>query len=215
VPPWRPFRELTDQPQPLLARIGSVRAALAARAGRSPDQVEPRVAASITQLGLTARLIAPALAAAACQSCLDTRLDGLWWQDRLGGPVPLSLPEVADPTPGRQRNEIPKRYRLGRLLDEVISPLTTATSTLIAVSDRVLWGNVASAINSAAAQITTELPELAPAVQAAAASLFGHSRLSRERHPPGPAFRRTSCCLLYKLTPGPPRPVCGDCILHE
>jgi hypothetical protein len=192
-----------------------VHTALAARAGRSPDQVEPRIAASITHLGLTARLIAPALAAAACQSCLDTRLDGLWWQDRLGGPVPLSLPEVPDPTPGRHRNEIPKRDPLGRLLDEVISPLTTATSTLIAVSDRVLWGNVASAINSAAAQITTQLPELAPVAQAAAVSLFGHSRLSRERHPPGPDFRRTSCCLLYKLAPGPPRPVCGDCILHE
>jgi hypothetical protein len=192
-----------------------VRAALAARAGHTPDQIEPRVAASITHLGLTARLIAPALAAAACQSRLDMRLDGLWWQDQLGGPVPLSLPQPPDPAPEWHSPEIPQRDPLGRLLDEVITPLTTVTSTLTAVSDRVLWGNVASAINSAAAQITTQLPELSPATQAAAASLAGHPQLSHERHPPGPAFRRTSCCLIYKLTPGPARSICGDCILHE
>jgi hypothetical protein len=192
-----------------------VRAALAARAGRSPDQVEPKVAASITHLGLTARLIAPALAAAACQTYLDMQLDGLWWQDQLGGPVPLSLPQSPDRTPGRHSPEMPNRDPLCRLLDEVITPLTTATSTLITVSGRVLWGNVASAINSAATQITTQLPELTSAAQAAAASLASHPRLGHERRLPGPAFRRTSCCLLYKLTPGPPRPVCGDCILHE
>jgi hypothetical protein len=192
-----------------------VRAALAARAGRASDQVESKVAASITHLGLTARLIAPALAGAACQAHLDMRLDGLWWQAELGGPVPLSLPQPPDPTPGRHSHETPKHDALCQLLDEVITPLTMATSALITVSERVLWGNVASAINSAATQITTQLPELTSIAHAAAASLCGHPRLSNERHPPGPAFRRTSCCLLYKLTPGPPRPVCGDCILHK
>ena len=191
-----------------------MRAALATRAGRAPDQVEPKIAASITHLGLTARLIAPALAAAACQSHLDMRLDGLWWQAELGGPVPLSVPQPPDPITGRHSPEMLKRDPLWRLLDEVITPLTSATSRHIAVSERVLWGNVASAINSAATQIATQLPELT-AAWAAAARLSGHPRLSHERHPPGPGFRRTSCCLLYKLTPGPSRPVCGDCILHE
>jgi ferric iron reductase protein FhuF len=190
-------------------------AALAARAGRAPDQVEPKVAASITHLGLTARLIAPALAAAACQSHLDMRLEGLRWQAEVGGPVPLSVPQPPDPTSGRHDPEMLKRDPLWRLLDEVITPLTSTTSRLIAVSERVLWGNVASAINGAATQIATQLPDLIPAAQASAASLADHPRLGHERRPPGPDFRRTSCCLLYKLTPGPPRPVCGDCILHE
>jgi hypothetical protein len=198
-----------------LARIGAVRGALAVRAGHTPDQVELKVAASITHLGLTARLIAPALAAAACQSGFDMRLDDLWWQDQLGGPVPLSLPPPSGPTPKRHDRDTPKRDALFQLLDEVITPLTTATSKVIAISERVLWGNVASGINSATTQMTTHLPELAPAAQTAAAMLAAHPRLSHEHRLPGPAFRRTSCCLIYKLTPGPARSVCGDCILHE
>ena len=88
-PPWRPLRELTRQPGPLLARIEQVRGALADRAHRPVDDIPVRVAASVTHLGLIARLIAPALAAAACPHHLDMSLDGLWWQDTIGGPIPL------------------------------------------------------------------------------------------------------------------------------
>jgi hypothetical protein len=187
-----------------------VRAALAGRAGCPPDQVELKVAASITHLGLTARLIAPAVAASASQYRLDLPLSELWWRDELG-PVPLSIPAPADPPPRAHRGltEPTERYRL---LDEVIAPITTATSALVPVSDRVLWGNVASALNGAASQVAAQLPELTREALAAAVSLAGHPRLARERQP-GPAFRRSSCCLLYRLTPGQPREVCGDCIL--
>lgn len=211
APPWRPLRELTDQPEPLLARIGSVRAALASRAGRSPEQVELRIAASITHLGLTARLVAPAVAASASQHRLDLPLSELWWRDELG-PVPLSIPEPADPPARahRGRTEPAGHYRL---LDEVIAPITMATSALVPMSDRVLWGNVASAINGAASQVAAQLPALSRGALTAAASLAGHPRLARERQPPGPAFRRSSCCLLYRLTPGQSGAVCADCVL--
>ena len=210
APPWRPLRELTDQPELLLARIGSVRAALAGRAGCSPDHVELRVAASITHLGLTARLMAPAVAAGAGQHRLDLPLDELWWQDEIGGPVPLSIPGPPDP---RAHRGLPERAGPYRLLDDVIAPITAATSGLVAVSDRVLWGNLASAINGAASQVAAQLPALTRPALAVAASLAGHPGLAGERHPSGPQFRRSSCCLLYRLTPGRPRPVCGDCIL--
>jgi hypothetical protein len=210
-PPWRPLRELADQPEPLLARIGLVRAALASRAGRPMDQVELRIAASITHLGLTARLIAPAVAASASQHRLDLPLSELWWRDELG-PVPLSIPEPADPPSRAHRGRMEPAGHY-RLLDEVIAPITAATSALVPISDRVLWGNVASAINGAASQVAAQLPALSRAALAAAASLAGHPRLARERQPPGPAFRRSSCCLLYRLTPGQPQAVCADCIL--
>jgi hypothetical protein len=211
-PPWRPLRELADQPEPLLARIGSVRAALASRAGRTPNQVELKIAASITHLGLTARLIAPALAADAGQHRLDLPMDGLWWQDELG-PVPLSVPEPPAPPPQQAHRGLPEHMEPHRLLDEVIAPITSATSGLVSVSDRVLWGNIASAINGAASQVAATLPALTGGALAAAASLLGHRRLAQERQPPGPAFRRSSCCLLYRLTLDQPRAVCGDCIL--
>ena len=70
-PPWLALSDLAGQPGPLLRRIGSARAALAARAGAPEEQIEPRVAASVTQLGLAARVIAPAVAAAAAGHRLD------------------------------------------------------------------------------------------------------------------------------------------------
>jgi hypothetical protein len=207
-PPWRPLRELAGAGGPLPARIVAVRAGLAERAGRPAGEIEPRVAASVTHLGLVARLIAPPVAAAATGRRLDTRLGELWWQDTLGGPVPLSVPAplpvvtAADPAAAQS------------LLNEVIAPVTVQISRLVTVSPRVLWGNVASAVNGAAAQVAARRPDLSGPAWAVAARLFASPQLSRERRPPGPAFRRTSCCLIYKIAAGRAQGVCGDCILR-
>jgi ferric iron reductase protein FhuF len=133
--------------------------------------------------------------------------------------VPLSFP---GPQAGRQRPDHGTGPRWAgpggachRLVDDVISPLTVALARLAPVSPRVLWGNVASAGNSAAAQIAAQQPASAPAAWAAAGALASHPALSAERTPPGPAFRRSSCCLIYQLVPGQARAICGDCVLTK
>lgn len=224
-PPWRPARELAELAEPagpLLGRIGSVRAALADRGGCPPGDIELRVAASVMQLGLAARLVSPALAALACRGRLDLRLSGLWWQDTAGGPVPLSVPGPGpggpgpgapgpggSPGPGR-----PVEDDCGQLIDEVIAPVTGAVSALVPVSPRVLWGNVASAVNGAAGMVAAQRADLSQQAWSVAAAFFRSPRLSRESHPPGPSFRRSSCCLIYRLAPAGSRPVCGDCVLR-
>ena len=200
--------------EPLLGRIGSVRRALAASAGRPADEIPLRVAASITHLGLVARLIAPVLAATASHRHLDMRLAGLWWQDKLGGPAPLSIPAPDNPGPGQRNNcDPPTSIASHLLLDDVIAPITAATSDLVPVSVQVLWGNVASAVNGAANQLAALRPDLGREAWTAAAAYFACPRLSRERQRPGPAFRRSSCCLIYKLAPDQTYSICGDCIL--
>jgi hypothetical protein len=72
---------------------------------------------------------------------------------------------------------------------------------------------VASAVNAAAAQVARRRPDLARDAWQAAARLLASERLAAERNPPGPAFRRSSCCLFYRLAPGNPSAVCGDCVL--
>lgn len=206
-PPWRPLRELTEPDGPLAGRIDAVRAVLAGRADRPAVQIEPRVAASVTHLGLVARLIAPALAAAAAGHQLGIRLCDVWWQDTLGGPVPLSVPVP----PPATASDPPDAQGL---LDELIAPLTAQISSLVTVSPQVLWGNVASAVNAAATQVAARRPDLARPAWATAAALFASPRLSRERQPPGPAFRRASCCLIYKIAVGRSQGVCGDCVLR-
>lgn len=198
----------------MLNRIGSVRAALASRGGRPADEIELRVAASVTHLGLVARLIAPALAAIASQHRLDMRLGGLWWQDTLGGPVPLSVPERDYPVPGNGESHGPvAEPDCQRLVDDVIAPITSTISGLVPVSRRVLWGNVASAVNSAAQQVATQRADLGREAWAVAAAFFRSPRLTGERQPPGPGFRRSSCCLIYRIADGRVHGVCGDCVL--
>jgi FhuF-like iron-sulfur protein len=235
VAPWRRASELAAPGGALRERIAAVRAALAAQPGgrsRPAGAIDPRVAASVTHLGLAARLIAPALGAAVIGHDLDLRLDVLWWQDTLGGPVPLSVPvpvpadappaapvspgtppaapalagAVPRADPGRDAASVAHRF-----LDEVIAPLTRATRELVPVSSRVLWGNVASGVNSAARQAAASRPDRAWRV---AGDWFASPLLAGERQPPGPDFRRSSCCLIYKVAPGGPAAVCGDCVLN-
>jgi hypothetical protein len=212
VPPWRPVGELLSPSRPLMDRIASVRAALASRSGLAVDAIEPRVAASTVHLGTAARLTSPALGAAVLGCPLDLRPGGLWWQEASGGPVPLSAPapdpgaraDRPDPAPGEWQRV---------LLDEVLAPATAAIARLVPVSGRVLRGNVASAVNAAARQLARQRPDLADGAWQAAARLFASPLLDSERHPPGPAFRRSSCCLYYRLAPGTRAAICGDCVL--
>jgi Ferric iron reductase FhuF-like transporter/FhuF 2Fe-2S C-terminal domain len=218
APPWRRASELTCPSGPLRDRVASVRAALAAREGRAAGDVEPRVAASAVHLGLMARLASPALGAAVLGHRVDMRPGHLWWQDVTGGPVPLSVPapgangEHGTPLLGRGHGQLPGEWdRL--LFDELLAPVTAAVARLVPVSGRVLWGNVASAVNAAAAQVARQRPDLAGGAWRAAGRLFGSPWLRGEPQPPGPAFRRSSCCLFYRLAPGNPSAVCGDCVL--
>jgi FhuF 2Fe-2S C-terminal domain len=212
VPPWRPGDELLSASRPLMKRIASVRAALASQGGLAVDAVEPRVAASTVHLGLVARLASPALGAAVLGHPLDLRPRGLWWQQALGGPVPLSVP---DPDPGgRAGGSGPAPGEWQRVLvDEVLAPATAAIARLVPVSGRVLRGNVASAVNAAARQLARQRPDLADGAWQAATGLFASPLLGSERQLPGPAFRRSSCCLYYRVAPGGRAGICGDCVL--
>ena len=230
VAPWRLASELTEPGGALRERVAAVRSALAAQPGgasRAVDDVDPRVAASVTHLGLVARLIAPALGAAVIVHRIDMRLETLWWQDTLGGPVPLSVPlplsppvqadaPPSAPAPAGASLAEPGRAAAvaHRFLDEVIAPVTRATREVVPVSSRVLWGNVASGINSAARQAAVGEPDLAARAWRAAGDWFASPLLGGERQPPGPDFRRSSCCLIYRVAPGGPAAVCGDCVLN-
>lgn len=208
-PPWHPLSALAEPGGPLARRIDATRSALASRAGRPAEEIELRVAASITHLGLVARLIAPSIAAAATGHRLGIQPGEIWWQDTLGGPVPLSV--AAAPRVVGADGPLEAQT----LLDEVIAPLTAQTRGLTNVSSHVLWGNVASAINGAAAQVAARRPDLSRASWATATALFASPQLSRERQSPGPTFRRSNCCLIYRIAASHPQGICGDCILDR
>lgn len=202
--PWRPASELAEPASGVLTgRLDAVRAALAS--GGNPADIDLRAAASTLHFGLVARLVSPALGSAALGTPLDLRPGGLWWQDQASGPVPLSAPDA-----GLSAGEEWGRW----LADEVIAPVTAAAGRLVPISERILWGNAASAVNTAAMEVARQRPDLAAHGWRLAASVFARPRL-RHEGPPGPGFRRSSCCLFYRLTPGPPPAICGDCVLRR
>lgn len=212
VRPWRAMSELTERPGVLADRVGAVRERLAAAGGRPPDEVQIRVAASVAQLGLVARLCSPALAAATAHGVLlDVSLAAAYWQPELGGAFPLSL--AATPRSGVPDDD---PQRLAELMSRQIvrGPIAelTEAARLLSTSPRVLWGNVASAVHGAAGMIARVRPDLADRVGRVAHLLLDAPPLrgASEMTPAG--FRRRSCCLIYRVADSPSA-VCGDCVL--
>jgi FhuF 2Fe-2S C-terminal domain len=206
--PWRPLSELLDDRDMLLDRVIAIRGYLAAGGGQVPNAIPLRVAASVTQLGLTARLVSPAVGAAVLTGrVLDVGLSSAWWQPELGGMFPLSVPEPGDPPVDL----------VGRLVADVLNGpirgLVDATARF-SVSDRILWGNVASSVNGAATMIATARPDLARRADELVSALLDRAPLRHSGVRTAGRFLRRSCCLIYRAAPGSARgPVCGDCVL--
>ena len=139
------------------------------------------------------------------------------------GPRPAAgLESVHRPAAGPgsvHRPAAPGRGRpaSGACRDLLAGPVTELVAAVAArsVSPRILWGNVASAISGAATMIAAARPDLAgPARAAATTALQFPALASAADGPPGTsAFRRRSCCLIYRLSGEPGTALCGDCVL--
>ncbi|MFJ6568561.1 (2Fe-2S)-binding protein [Streptomyces sp. NPDC091292] len=209
--PWQPMSRAL-----LEARVTGVRERLAVAGGQPGDAVEIRVAASVAHLGLAARLVSPALAAAVLHGLvLAPGLADLRWQPVTGGPVPLSLPDdtlAGDPatTPTRLADELS-----GRLLDGPLRELAAAMEEF-SLSRHILWGNTASAVNGAATMITAARPDLTARTRTLTSLLLARPPLrDTSTTTPEGTFRRRSCCLIYRAAPGGKGALCGDCVLRR
>lgn len=224
---WRPMSELLDGPGVLAERVARTRAALAAAGGVPVEAVEPRIAVSVTHLGLVARLMSPVLGAAALAGIVP-ELDPATthWRPVVGGPVPLSVPAglLCPPAPAAAAHRLGgvacldgvhglAARVLATVLHGPVSALTRAAGTL-SVSPLVLWGNVASAVNGATTMITAARPDLATRSAELAGLLLDSPALAEATLRTRP-FRRRSCCLIYRAAPGGQGAVCGDCVLLE
>ena len=195
------YAEPASAPQgnPLGFRVRKVANAL-----RAP---ELRIAASVAQQGLAARLWSVTLGCAALYGRipdLDPRL--LHWDPDGSAPDDLWLTEVrplpADPA-----------TIADVLLHGHLQPLTAALSTEYRVAAGLLWGNAGSALAGAARQLdqwarANGRTDTAARARALTAEIFGHPLLAGTGTLTGTAFRRRSCCLYYRVPGGG---VCGDC----
>jgi hypothetical protein len=197
--PWQRLSDLVDDIEALEQRVHAVRIALGSRSGKQPGDIERRVAASVTHLGLVARLIAPAIASNALgYLSISLATDGLWWQDQFGGPYPLSV--------------VAARDRSSLITASFVEIITVATASHFGVSERVLWGNIGSAANSAARLVAATRPDVAVRATQAANAVLADHRVDGGTLQVGTDFKRLSCCLIYRIS-GTRLAACGDCIL--
>lgn len=207
--PWQPLSRLL-RPAGVRQRIDQVRGALATTARCEIGEVPMRVAASVAHLGLAARLISPQLGARiAGVGGLRLAPEETWWQPVIGGPVPLSVADDA---------HVFGSPDAALAVEGVVRTLTELFEAE-SVSPRVLWGNVASAVNGAYNAIVSVRPDLADAAQSSVHTALEHPFLrGMSSNRLGPGFRRTNCCLIYRLgsagTDRSARQICGDCVLR-
>lgn len=184
---------------PLTFRVRKVASAL-----RAP---EPRIAASVAQQGLAARLWSVTLGCAALYGRipdLDPRL--LHWDADGGAPDDLWLAEVR-PLPADHATVADV------VLHGHLHQLTVALRARYRVAAGLLWGNAGSALAGAARQLdqwarANGRTDAAARARSLTAELFGHPLLAGTGTLTAAAFRRRSCCLYYRVPGGG---VCGDC----
>ncbi|WP_433275249.1 (2Fe-2S)-binding protein [Pseudonocardia xinjiangensis] len=213
-PSWRPFVDLYTDPGPLHERIAYVRRALTPT--DASDQVDAAVAASIAFQGLAALLVSAPFGAAVLHGELpELTPQALHWRPSAGGPWPLwcSAPETV-PVPGPDEAAV----ALAALFAQHLEPLVAAVRAQVRISERVLWGSVASSVAGAKRLVGMQRPQAAERAAEVARRLLAAGRLAGtgELLPPvGPdrywSFRRRSCCLYYRVPGGG---LCEDCVLH-
>lgn len=187
------------QVDPIIFRVEKV-----ARSLRAP---EVRIAVSVAQQGLAARLWSVTLGCAVRYGAVpDLDPELLHWDPGAGPPEDLWLPEVR-PLPAHAAS-VADTVLLGHL-----QPLAAALRARHRVAAGLLWGNAASALAGAARQLEQWADrhgrtEAAARTRALTAQLLAHPLLSGTGTLSGTAFRRRSCCLYYRVPGGG---VCGDC----
>jgi FhuF-like iron-sulfur protein len=197
----RPVADLYSDPGPLSARIAHVRSAL---------DCDERVAASLAFQGLAAQLGAAPYAAAVLHGTVPALTPGvLHWRRGDDGGWRLGC----DPSGvGFVHPE-----ELAALLAGLLVPLVAAVRGQASIAERLLWGNAASTIAAAKRVLATQRPAAAARAAEVARAVLGSGSLAGAGEllaPHAPdrhwSFRRSSCCLYYRVRGGG---LCEDCVL--
>lgn len=189
--------------------VDRTRSAVAASTGCDPSRIPLRMAASSFQLNVVARIVSPAVGAAALYGVVPvfTRKSVRWEATDHHSPRfgTTGLDWVDAPTPVRAAELISKS-----LLTNVVGQLNETLRATASLSARVSWGNTISAANGAVTVMALSRPDLEPAGRAVVRALLDTETLTDTGHFVGERFVRHSCCLFYQA---PNSGLCQDCVL--
>lgn len=212
-----PLTEALD-PDHLTTRFSATREGLAAGTGLALDEVFPRTAVSAAQVGLVSRFWSIALASVALHDWVPALTPELVRVDPgHRNPAPVAL---EDPAAGRAADGLDATVAAleALVVHGAVAAVTDACREHGRTSANVLVSNAASSLVAAARVLGGKVPERARHLDAVCRRLLARPWLAR-----GGAyrdveacgrtseeFRRTGCCLYYRL---PGHGLCPDCVL--
>ncbi|WP_109474246.1 (2Fe-2S)-binding protein [Ornithinimicrobium cavernae] len=198
----------------LLDRFAATRAGLAAATGLPTEDVLTRTAVSAAQVGLVSRLWSVALASVALHSWVpDLRAEQLLVAGSHRNPSPMALKE---PTAGHRVHDTSEAVTVvgDLVVHGAVADVTEACREHGSTSANVLVSNAASSLVAAARVIGRAVPAQSAALDRLARSLLELPWLAAGggyRPADGTEeFKRTGCCLYYRL---PGHGLCPDCVL--
>jgi iron complex transport system ATP-binding protein len=191
---WRPTQQLYTDPDLLDGIVGRVQARIGA--------TERRVASSIFFLGFAARLWSVGVGAVVGHRLLPELAAGQLLFREADGAIELHVER-----PAAWQGEDLERLLADMVLASHLTPLTEALHRLGPISRELLRGNAASALLGAARAFDRNTAT-GPGWQLAR-RLCTDERLTGAISFKEAGYRRTSCCLYYRIPSGG---LCGDCV---
>lgn len=210
------------RPERLARRFAATRDALAKGSGLSLEQVPLRTAVSAAQIGLVSRLWSVSLGSLALHDWVPAlTASRVLLADTHRNPAPMS---TTDPGAGRAVHDVPSAA--AALTDLVLEGAVAAVSEACRqhgrTSSTVLVSNAASSLVAAARAVGHAVPARTAQLDEVTRLLLHTPRLAAgggyqsgagsgtDRSHDREEFRRSGCCLYYRL---PGHGLCPDCIL--
>lgn len=198
------------------AEVRRVRARLGSLSGGGAEDVEWRVGASLFHQGLASRLLSPVLAAALCHG-VRLRAAHLLFEPGRSGPLTLRTAQTrVEPVP-RTPAEVAERVD-ETVVGGILAGVEEALTGIGRISPGLLRGNTAAALAGAARALGGARGEHRPGAEEVVRLMLERPSLKGTGGYTGvdraglAVFRRTTCCLYYRLPDGG---LCGDCVLRR
>nr|WP_239647937.1 (2Fe-2S)-binding protein [Nocardiopsis ganjiahuensis] len=210
---WEPVSALAGER--VAEEVRRVRAQLGALSGGGAEDVEWRVGASLFHQGLASRLLSPVLAAALCHG-VRLRVADFHFEPVRSGPLVLRTAQTRVEAIPRDPGEIAE-WVSATVVERALAGVEEELAGIGRVSPGLLRGNTAAALAGAARSLGGARHEQRAAAEEVVRltlerpSLQGTGGYTGVDRSGLAVFRRTTCCLYYRLPDGG---LCGDCALR-
>lgn len=212
---WEPAAGAGLTRDRVAGEVERVRSQLAALSGTGAQDVEWRVGASLFHQGLASRLLSPVLAAALCHG-VRLRASLVSLEPDRAGPLTLRTTQSRAEAMSHLPAEV-AQWVDDSVVGGVLAGVEEALTGIGRIAPGLVRGNTGAALAGAARALACARPEQREGAERVVRLMLERPSLQGTGAYTGvdtqglAVFRRTTCCLYYRLPGGG---LCGDCALR-